>query len=201
MTDRGAMSRRGVVPLPLTEHLEVSFSRLYARQYTPLLRYAKALVGEEDASDVVHDAMLKYLRRLQGGYGAHRELEQQELFGLLYDKARDHLRSREKRSDFLQLITGPRAAVRRWMNPARRTRDREIQRHVTEALEELRGSWRDVFVLVRQQGKEIAVAAAILGIKPSTARAHLVRATEALRDRLSAAGITPSHVVEVQEGL
>jgi len=60
----------------------------------------------------------------------------------------------------------------------------DLAQAIGEALDELSGKQRDVFLGCHEQGETLDAVAARLGISPGTARSHLHRALTSLRDKL-----------------
>src|SRR5690606_7882970 len=101
------------------EH-EAEVALLYRALHATLRRYAVRLVDRDDADDVVQDAMLKYLaQRERQGKALAPDAARLRLLSMVKDAARDRLRRGRRESRLMQLITGPSAAVRRWMSARR----------------------------------------------------------------------------------
>ena len=170
----------------------LAMERAWQDNHGTLCAYAGKLVPAEDVDDVVQTALLKYYRRLEHR-GAAPDVDQRVvLFRLVTDCAIDHVRRLEAESKLLQAITGPRAAVRRWMTTHRKQEDDEISAQVHAAIEALRPSWRAAFILVYRVGLTPYEAAGVLHVRSSTVRANLTRALDTMRTSLIAAGYTPA---------
>lgn len=171
---------------------EAEMAHLYRTYHRFLLDHAREMVGSDDAHDVVHSAIAKTLERREAfqkltGMRAKRGA----LYRAVIDCAIDFLRHEAATSRMLARITGPRAAVKRWMAAHRRQEDAEIRAEVTRALDTLPKAWRHVFVLVRRHEMSNEEAARVLGVDVNTIRAHNCKANRKMRTSLSAVGVTP----------
>lgn len=196
---------------------EAEQALFYRREFPGLARYAARLVDPDDVEDVVQDALVKFLaqraRERERHRERHRERErggerratgEQPWAGLSEEDARirlmvmvrdvviDRERVRRKESRMMRLVTGPSAAIRRWMSPRRATDDDAILRAVRDALLQLPASLRDPWILVKEHGFTVAEAAVQLGCRRKSINAAIAKANRHLRDRLMREGITPA---------
>lgn len=173
------------------EH-EAEVALLYRALHATLRRYAVRLVDRDDADDVVQDAMLKYLaQREREGKALAPDDARLRLLSMVKDAARDRLRRSRRESRLMQLITGPTAAVRRWMSARRPADDGAIREAIHEALGQLPSYTREPWLLVREQGLSVDEAAALLEVTPDSCRALISKANRELRRLLSRQGFTP----------
>jgi RNA polymerase sigma-70 factor (ECF subfamily) len=161
-----------------------------ARAFEQLVRrhlrvaYAVALrqVGNaDDADDVVQDAFVRALERLEDC----REPERFRAWLLTIVRNRGHnLRAREavRAADALDSVRG--LADRG--DTARRVEEREFREGLEAALAQLTELQRNVFVLFDMEGLDHREVAERLGISRSSSRFNLHVARRALRERLDA---------------
>jgi RNA polymerase sigma-70 factor (ECF subfamily) len=174
---------------------ERDLARLFRRHYDHLVSYAATMVGAEDAVDIVHDALLKFYKKVETDGALPDAAAQRTLiFAMVHDCAHDHERRTRIKGKVMQLVSGATAAMRRWSTTPRQEEDTEIARIVNPAVQSLRPSWRQVVTLVCEQELEVSEVATIMNINKATVRAHLVRATAALQFQLTQAQMTPERV-------
>lgn len=174
---------------------ERELARFFRRHYDHLVFYAATMVDAEDAVDIVHDALLKFYKKVEKDGAFPDAADQRSLiFAMVHDCAHDHVRRTKIKGRVMQLVSGATAAIRRWSTTPRREEDTEIARIVHPAVQALRPSWRQVVTLVCEQELEVSEVARIMGINKATVRAHLVRATAALQHQLTQAQLTPERV-------
>ena len=177
-------------PIPGPYNGEIS--RVYLRHFEFLRNYAATLVGRDEAEDVVHDALMKLYRQLETkGLPGDDDALFARLTVMVQDQALDVLKHRKVESRAMQLISGARAAVRRWTKTERRAEDGEITREIDAAMSRLRPSQRRACVLIRQSEFKTRQASELMQVTESTVRAHLVRAMDALQDDLTQRGLEP----------
>jgi RNA polymerase sigma-70 factor (ECF subfamily) len=172
---------------PPTEGLERAYRALYPR----LVSFARSLGTGQEAEDVVHDALLKYWRHLEREPSEAASEVEPVLVAMVFEVARDRTRREGRRLALAQWITGPRAAVRRWMSPARQAADGEILNEIDRALAKLPRRWRDVWLLAYDDQLTFDSIGRLLGISASTARANYARACSRLRLELARVGLEP----------
>ncbi len=178
-------------------------ARIYEEMQGPMRRYAARLVGPEDADDVVQDALLKFLAQTQqhatpGAASSRTRLPRTSadarwrLIAMVRDVAIDRRRRGRKESRMLALITGPSAAVRRWMSAHRRAEDTDIRRTIHQALHDIPAYAREPWLLARELEMDYAEIAEQLGIPAASARVYVARANRALARQLRRVGLTPA---------
>ncbi len=170
-----------------------AISRVYITHFELLRNYAAGMVGRDDAEDVVHDALIKFIRQLKKTerLGTDEELRER-LFVMVHDVAINSNLRYEAEGRVMQLISGATAAIRRWSTVERRTEDDEITREVDAAKARLRPSHRRVWVLIQENDFDGPQAGQVMQVKDSTVRAHLTRAMDALQDNLTQRGLDPA---------
>ena len=156
----------------MTQPLEDAY-RAHADE---LIRYATAIVGPDDASDVVVDAMLKVFEgrgaEIAGSADQHLRAY---LFRAVYHRSLDHRRSRDRRR-------------RRDTTYVRRDRststDPQLSIDAQRALDRLSDQQRTVAFLVYWADHSTAEVAEILGVTTGTVHKQLARARARLKEVL-----------------
>lgn len=150
------------------------------------LRVAHAVASRQvdnpaDADDVVQDAFLRALERLDDC----REPARFRAWLLSIVRNRAHnVREREAVRDATSLDLVPETADRR--DASRQVEEREFREELDEALAHLTELQRNVFVMYDMEGMDHGEVAANLGISRASSRFNLHVARRALRERLEA---------------
>lgn len=186
--------------------------RFYREVNDEMQRLATYVVGRADADDVVQDAFVKFLdqreRALTAGTrqagtpavasrhdAAHDALigddARLRLLAMVRDAALDRRREIERDTRRLQLVSGSRAAERRWTNTGRRAEDNDIRRAIHAALQTLPPYQRDAWLLARECDLSVERTAEILHIEPRSCSVFICRASDTLERLLSEVGVTP----------
>jgi RNA polymerase sigma-70 factor (ECF subfamily) len=162
-----------------------ALGRVYDEHHVAVRTFARRLLGEEAAEDLVHDTFLtlpKALRRWNGE-GSLRTF----IIGVAINHARHHVRSRTRRKL---------AMARFALEPEPRSRSQEDeseQRRLAElllrALDTLSFDHRTTFVLCEVEERSSPEAAQILGIPEATVRTRLHHARQKLRVALEREGV------------
>jgi len=163
------------------------------RVYTPrLLAVARRLVGnDEDARDVVQDAMLSAYRSIDK-FEAHSRVSTW-LHRIVVNAGLMKLRTRRRKPEESIEPLLPtfredghyRNELPAWAAASDETAERnEMQRIVREAILNLPESYREVVVLRDIEEQDTASTAAALGITPNAVKIRLHRARQALRTQL-----------------
>ncbi|MCH8899947.1 MAG: sigma-70 family RNA polymerase sigma factor [Acidobacteria bacterium] len=139
---------------------------VYSKHKEDLIRYATALVGPNDAEDVVATVVLRVLQRRRLS-----DLEEPRpyLFRAVLNEARGLLRNRARPSGTAELVD---AAV-------------GVDREVLDAVLRLPVRQRAVVYLVYWEGYTVKDASQLLRITPGTAKRYLHLARRRLRKELS----------------
>ena len=164
------------------------------RTYTPrLLSVARRMLdgNDEDARDVVQDAMLSAFRSIDRFAGTARISTW--LHRIVVNAALMRIRTRRRKpEESLEPLLptfrddgGHASEVAAWGEPADRMAEREqTRRLVREAILALPDGYRDVVILRDIQELDTGETAAALGISPNAVKIRLHRARLALRSRL-----------------
>lgn len=205
---------RGRPPVQRAEARPVrdDVERFYKEVNDEMRRLATHIVGHEEADDVVQDAFVKFLDQRERALtpsprqagkarlarvkdAAHDTVTGKDarlrLLTMVRDTAIDRHREMARDAHNLQLVTGPRAAERRWANTRRRTEDNEIRHAIHTALGALPRYQRDAWLLARECELSIDDTAAQLRIEPRSCSVFVSRANRSLESRLAEVGLTP----------
>lgn len=152
---------------------ELSLEEAYEKWSHDLVSYASALVGPDDAADVVADAFARLVERENAVWPGVRE-PRAYLFTVTLNAARLHLRGRIRREK----------RVWRWSSP---TSEHELldDPTVVRALAELSLQQRAVTYLTYWEDLDPAAVASTLGVSIGTVKRQLARARSKLREVLS----------------
>lgn len=171
----------------------IDFDRFYREHHGKLLRYAMRDVDADEAKDVVHDALLKYLAHsARDRVPDTSEEAQWRMLAMVHDVLLDRRRTAARRRRLQQLISLGTAAMRRDANPRRRAEDAEIRRAIHAILQEMPACRRIAWTTVQEQGLSITQAAKLFELSPVTIRGYLHDANLELREALARQGITPA---------
>jgi RNA polymerase sigma-70 factor (ECF subfamily) len=162
-----------------------ALGRVYDEHHAAVRTFARRLLGEEAAEDLVHDTFLtlpKALRRWQGE-GSLRTF----IIGVAINHARHHVRARSRR----------RLAMARFARePERLSRSQEdvseqkrLAALLLRALDTLSFDHRTTFVLCEVEDRSSPEVAQILGIPEATVRTRLHHARQKLRVALESEGV------------
>ena len=163
------------------------------RVYTPrLLAVARRLVGnDEDARDVVQDAMLSAYRSIDK-FEAHSRVSTW-LHRIVVNAGLMKLRTRRRKPEESIEPLLPtfredghyRTELPAWAAASDETAERnEMQQIVREAILNLPEAYREVVVMRDIEEQDTATTAAALGITPNAVKIRLHRARQALRTQL-----------------
>lgn len=185
----GAFHPERIIPVPesdptladLTRRLHAgdptAFSDLFRRMHTPLLRYARRIVGEDAAYDVLQDVFLK-LWETRDTLTVTASLK-----ALLYTMTRNralNLRRQAARLDADAPVEAPAAPAPTALDAA------DLKRHLHRWIEQLPERRAEAFVLSRYHGLTHHEIAGIMGVSKRTVDTHILLALRHLRERLDA---------------
>lgn len=173
------------------------FNRLVMPEVDVMWRVALSLTrNRADAEDLVQESLLRAYRAIDGFDGRY---PRAWLLTILRNTERNRHRRRRP-----ELLSDPEIAEER--GPAtdadaveRRAEDREFDRAVTAALEELPEGFRRVVELVDVDGLTYQEAADVLEVPLGTVMSRLHRARRRIRDLLVPAGFGPGPVTDDHE--
>ena len=162
-----------------------TFKSLFRQYYAVLLTYARSLVGDDEAEDVVEDVFLELWQhqdRMELG-----DRIQAWLYRAVYTRSLNVLKHRNVTSAYLAMtenINQHRMANLDLYSPQQYVENEALRELLDQAIGELPGKCREVFRLSYMFGmrnKEIAQA---LDISVKTVEAHMYKALKHLRERL-----------------
>ncbi len=142
---------------------------LYLEHAPAVMRYATALVGPDDAADVVSAVIA---RVMAAGGLTRLDDARAYLFRAVLNEARNLHRSR---------MRGAAAVVRIGPAPTAPAAEDEVHPEIVDAVMALPVRQRAVVYLVYWEGLTIGQAAERLGLRPATARRYLFLARQKLR--------------------
>jgi RNA polymerase sigma-70 factor, ECF subfamily len=162
-----------------------ALAQLYDEHQHAVRAFARRLVGEESAEDLVHDTFLSLPKALQrwNGESSLRTF----LIGIAVNHARHHVRAAIRR----------RAAMQRWAqephsaaaSPHEQLDQQRLSQMLIEALDRLSFDHRTAFVLCDVEERSAAEAAGMLAIPEATVRTRLFHARKKLRAALQRKGL------------
>ncbi len=159
-----------------------SFTRLVDPVFDDLARFARRLARDpEDAEDVLQEALIVGLRRLDGLRADHafRVWMHRVLYTTWLDRRDREARHRRR------VEAAADAHILRFPCPAERLADRRLGEALVMAIEALPDPQREAVWLVDVQGMSFSEAAAVLGIKRGTVASRVARARAVLRVELA----------------
>lgn len=200
------------LPDEATRHVERDdlLSTILIAIHPDLVFWARSLVRESDAEDVVQDAMLRYWRRCRrvpagSAVASPTGDVRGDLFLLVRSVAQERHRTSARRGRLLTRIAGGVSAhhaahisspfisaVRRWMWPEAQVEWPELDPRLVRALEALSPTQRELVTLTFAHNLSLGEAATVVGISLSGARAHLSRAHARMRTALAQVGVDGS---------
>lgn len=169
------------------EKFEVTYRKLFRTYYANLLFYARRIVGEEEAEDVVQDVFTELWHKKDsieiGGQ------IQAFLYRAVYTRALNVLKHREVKDSYEALMQEIHQKRLDFYKPdnndvIKRMENAELRKEIAGAINELPDKCKVVFKLSYlhdMKNKEIAEA---LGISQRTVESHMYKALKLLRGRL-----------------
>lgn len=158
---------------------------LYDEHHAAVHVFARRLLGEESAWDLVHDTFLtlpKALRRWNGE-GSLRTF----ILGVAVNHARHHVRSAARRRRAMGRFALEPEPVSG--SPERTAEQHRLSEQLQRALDELSFDQRSVFVLCEVEERSSRELGEILGVPEGTVRTRLFHARQKLRASLEKAGV------------
>lgn len=161
-----------------------AFNELADECHAQVYRWALAQTGHpDDADDVAQDVLL----RLHAGLGRYRSESRFTtwLYRVTRNVAVNHQRRQRRRSKLGERVDAAMIeAAAEVPDPADTLHQADTVEAIMVQFRELPRMQREVFDLVDLQGMTPSDASALLGMNPSTVRAHLFRARRAIRGRM-----------------
>ncbi|WP_369848335.1 RNA polymerase sigma factor [Deinococcus sp. NW-56] len=164
-------------------HREAAFEVLVRRHSPRLHRLASGLVGPGSADDVLQEVWVSVYRSAQG---FRREAQFTTwLHRIALNACHKALAARSA----LPLDEAPEPTAPH--NPARAGEQADLRARLAWALSRLPPEQRDAVTLRELGGLDYAEIAGVLGVEVGTVKSRLSRGRAALRELLSAVGVTP----------
>ena len=174
----------GAAAATATERLQAgdlaALGHAYDEHHAAVRAFARRLVGEAHAEDLVHDTFLSLPKALQrwNGQGALRTF----ILGVAVNHARHHSRSRFRLRALLERFG--REPERPVLSPEELPDHKRLAELLSGALEQLSFEHRSAFVLCEIEERPSSEVARILGIPEGTVRTRLHHARQKLRARI-----------------
>lgn len=162
-----------------------ALGKVYDEHHAAVRTFARRLIGEEAAEDLVHDTFLtlpKALRRWNGS-GSLRTF----IIGIAVNHARHYVRAASRRRlAMARFSEEPQAAPR---SQEEHSEQRALAELLLRALDTLSFDHRTTFVLCEVEERPSPEVAQILGIPEATVRTRLFHARKQLRSWLEQEGV------------
>ncbi len=162
-----------------------TFKDLFRQHYPMLLSYARSLVGDDDAEDVVEDVFLELWQhqdRMELG-----DRIQAWLYRAVYTRSLNVLKHRKVTTSYIakvEEINRQRMLYLDLYSPQQYVENEALRERLDEAIGELSEKCREVFRLSYMFGMRNREIAEALGISVKTVEAHIYKALLHLRERL-----------------
>lgn len=161
-----------------------AFIKLMNKYSASIFYYAKRMVKNyEDAEEINQDIFVRVFKALPSW--EPRASFKTWLYRIAYNRCIDQLRAQSRRRTYSlddddEQIDIP-VATGIYSNPERVAQQREIGKHIENALSQLSSQQRDVFTLYHYGELQIKEIAEVLGIAEGTVKTHHHRAMRNLR--------------------
>ena len=156
-----------------------AFKQLFVEYYNPLANFAKNIVGEKDAEDVVQDVFLKIWHQKS-------ELLMKSpksfLFRAVYNKCIEKIRRRQIESDYLSSLKISKNTEGILDEVADTFM---LKEKINKSLQQLPPKTREVFVMAKINGLTYREIADELDISVKTVENHMSKAFKQLRELIS----------------
>jgi RNA polymerase sigma-70 factor, ECF subfamily len=154
-----------------------ALDEMLRRFWHPLVSYARRIVPDEAAEDVVQEAVLRVWKD-RARWTPTPQL-QAFLYRVTRNQALNENRARGSRDRWVEATARESPAPVR--TPLQNLEEQELRSLVAEALDQLPPKRREVFVLIRYHGLSYKEAAGVLNIAPQTVANHVSGALATLR--------------------
>jgi RNA polymerase sigma-70 factor (ECF subfamily) len=162
-----------------------ALGQVYDEHHAAVRMFARRLLGEQSAEDIVHDTFLTLPKALKrwNGEGSLRTF----IIGIAVNHARHHVRSASRRR--LAMARFAREPEAPSPSQERDSEQRRLAALLASALDALSFDHRTAFVLCEVEERASPEVARILGIPEATVRTRLHHARQKLRNALEKAGV------------
>ena len=183
--ERPSYTEASAAVLSLREGDLTGLAKIYDEHHHAVRTFARRLIGEEAAEDLVHDTFLtlpKVLARWNGD-GTLRTF----IIGVAINHARHYIRARTRRRFALARFAREPERISRSQEDD--SEQRRLAAALMRALDTLSFDHRTTFVLCEVEERSSPEVAQILGIPEATVRTRLHHARQKLRATLEAEGV------------
>ncbi|EJW92264.1 RNA polymerase ECF-type sigma factor [gut metagenome] len=171
----------------MSDKFEVTYRKLFRTYYASLLFYAKRIVGDDEAEDVVQDVFVELWHRKDTI-----EIGQQIqafLYRAVYTRALNVLKHREVKDHYEALVQEIHQKRVDFYKPdnnevIRRMENMDLRKEILTAINELPDKCKVVFKLSYLYDMKNKAIAEALGISQRTVESHMYKALKLLRSRL-----------------
>jgi RNA polymerase sigma-70 factor (ECF subfamily) len=162
-----------------------ALGRIYDEHHAAVRAFARRLLGEEAAEDLVHDTFLTLPKAVQrwNGQGALRTF----IIGIAVNHARHHVRGAARRRLAMARFASEPLAVQR--SQEQESEQKKLAEILARCMESLSFDHRTAFVLCDVEERSSPEVAQILGIPEATVRTRLHHARQKLRAALEKEGV------------
>ena len=143
---------------------EESYQAIFRKYYPRMFYYAKRIVGEDAADDVVQEAFLELWNRMDALETDVPQIESY-LYKTIYSRGLNYLKRYKK------------------VNTAA-MENMELRRKINQAIGELPDKCREIFVLSYLKDMKNSEIALMMNVSVRTVEAHIYKALKSLRARL-----------------
>jgi RNA polymerase sigma-70 factor (ECF subfamily) len=166
---------------------EIKYRKLFRTYYANLLFYAKRIVGDDDAEDVVQDVFVELWHRKKTKITD--EQIQAFLYKAVYTRALNVLKHREVRENYKtmqQELHLKRVAFYQPDNNEvmKKIENKELRNEIVAAINELPDKCKLIFKLSYLQEMKNKTIAEMMGCSQRTVEAHVYKALKILRNKL-----------------
>lgn len=183
--ERPSYTEASAVVVSLREGDLTGLAKIYDEHHVAVRTFARRLIGEEAAEDLVHDTFLTLPKALArwSGEGTLRTF----IIGVAINHARHYIRARSRRR--FALARFAREPERKSRSQEEESEQRRLAASLMRALDQLSFDHRTTFVLCEVEERSSPEVAQILGIPEATVRTRLHHARQKLRAALEAEGV------------
>ncbi len=157
---------------------EAAFDEVFRRYHQPIYRFCAAMVGPEEAKDVLQNVMVKVMTVMPDGEDFHLKAW---LYRVAHNECVDHIRRSGRSTGEIEMDSFP-AATRRG-DPHRTVEQRQLLSRLVSDLSELPEKQRSALVMRELSGLSYAEMAAGLGSTESAAKQLVYEARLALQQQ------------------
>ena len=171
----------------MDDNFEIKYRKLFRTYHANLLFYAKRIVGDDDAEDVVQDVFVELWHRKKTKITD--EQIQAFLYKAVYTRALNVLKHREVRENYKtmqQELHLKRVAFYQPDNDEvmKKIENKELRNEIVAAINELPDKCKLIFKLSYLQEMKNKTIAEMMGCSQRTVEAHVYKALKILRNKL-----------------